>query len=258
MLVLSRGANEKVVFPTLGISVEILRIAGNRVRLGIEAPQDVPVHRQEIAERLSEKLPAVNAKAPSKPSLDHAIRNRLHSAALSLHVLHRKLEIEETSGAEAEIFKIFHELKSIESELQGDGPVPRELSHAPSHRALVVEDDDNERELLAAYLQLSGIKVDTAIDGMQAMVRLAEDVQPDVVLLDMKMPRFDGKSTIAAIRENAKFSDLKVFAVSGSDQEELGIKASASGINRWFSKPVDPRQLVDAIHEELRCESLSV
>ena len=52
MLVLSRGRNDKVVFPTLGISVEILRVAGNKVRLGIEAPQEIPVHRHEVSERI--------------------------------------------------------------------------------------------------------------------------------------------------------------------------------------------------------------
>src|SRR3990170_1989738 len=53
MLVLSRGRNDKVVFPTLGISVEILRVAGNKVRLGIEAPQEIPVHRHEVSERIA-------------------------------------------------------------------------------------------------------------------------------------------------------------------------------------------------------------
>lgn len=49
MLVLSRGRNDKVVFPTLGISVEILRVAGNKVRLGIDAPHEIPVHRHEVS-----------------------------------------------------------------------------------------------------------------------------------------------------------------------------------------------------------------
>ena len=52
MLVLSRGRNDKVVFPTLGISVEILRVAGNKVRLGIDAPHEIPVHRHEVSERM--------------------------------------------------------------------------------------------------------------------------------------------------------------------------------------------------------------
>ena len=48
MLVLSRGLNEKVVFPTLGITVDILRLAGSKVRLGIDAPREIPVMREEL------------------------------------------------------------------------------------------------------------------------------------------------------------------------------------------------------------------
>lgn len=50
MLVLSRNNRQKIVFPTLGISVEILQIKGKTVRVGIDAPVDVPVHRNEVAE----------------------------------------------------------------------------------------------------------------------------------------------------------------------------------------------------------------
>jgi len=52
MLVLSRGTRQKIVIPTLGISIEILQIAGNRVRVGIDAPIEVPVHRNEVLERM--------------------------------------------------------------------------------------------------------------------------------------------------------------------------------------------------------------
>ena len=52
MLVLSRNSHQKIVFPTLGISVEILKIKGNKVRVGINAPTSVPVHRSEVAERM--------------------------------------------------------------------------------------------------------------------------------------------------------------------------------------------------------------
>jgi carbon storage regulator CsrA len=57
MLVLSRGSQEKIVFPSLGISSEVLHVAGKKVRIGVEAPQEVPVHRGEVAERIfREKL----------------------------------------------------------------------------------------------------------------------------------------------------------------------------------------------------------
>jgi carbon storage regulator len=52
MLVLSRKCCEKIMFPTLGVSVEVVRIARNKVQLGITAPSDVSVHRQEVAQRI--------------------------------------------------------------------------------------------------------------------------------------------------------------------------------------------------------------
>src|SRR6185312_9668548 len=98
MLVLSRGRNDKVVFPTLGISVEILRVAGNKVRLGIDAPQEIPVHRHEVSERIEAngedqntlQFPAARKSAAAR--LNHDMRNRLNAAALGLHLLHRNVE----------------------------------------------------------------------------------------------------------------------------------------------------------------------
>jgi len=52
MLVLSRIDQEKIVFPTLGISIQVLHIARNKVRLGINTPSDIPIHRSEVAERI--------------------------------------------------------------------------------------------------------------------------------------------------------------------------------------------------------------
>ncbi len=251
MLVLSRGNNDKVVFPSLGISVEILRIAGNKVRLGIDAPKEIPVHRHEIAAR-DPKLH--NDAAPAaKPDreLSHSISNRLNTASLALHVLRRKLELEDAADADAVIFKVFNELRAIEEELQGPSAVGIPRTPADSYRALVVDDDDNERELLAGFLQMSGFDVDTAVDGLQAMVQLTKQERPDVVLLDMKMPRFDGSKTISAIRCNPDYQGLKVFAVSGTDSSEMDVSIGEKGVDRWFSKPLDPRNLVAAIHEEL-------
>ena len=51
MLVLSRRVNEKVIFPTLGIAIEVRRIAGNRVQLAIAAPAEIPIFRHEVLER---------------------------------------------------------------------------------------------------------------------------------------------------------------------------------------------------------------
>jgi carbon storage regulator CsrA len=285
MLVLSRGRNDKVVFPTLGISVEILRVAGNKVRLGIEAPREVPVHRHEISDRIAAqegsesgvsdpradaiiKLPSVatgdspcsdRQEGRQQREMNHGIRNRLNAAALGLHLLHCKLETDDLSEAEETIFKIFHELKSIEEQMEGSAPKKpvaglSDAGHIGAlHRALVVEDNDNERELLAGYLRVSGFDVDTAADGLQAMVRLTEHA-PDVVLLDMRMPRFDGHKTISAIRNNPEYRGMKLFAVSGMRPEDTNVSLGPSGVDRWFTKPVDPKSLLEALRDELHVE----
>jgi carbon storage regulator CsrA len=261
MLVLSRGHNDKVVFPTLGISIEILRVAGNKVRLGIEAPEEIPVHRHEICERIqasgdAEQFikfpPGRNAQIAQ---LNHHTRNRLNAAALGLHLLHRKLESDDVSDAEATILKIFKELKGIEALLDGHVQSASEQGRPAHHRALVVEDDDNERELLAGCLRMNGFDVDTAADGLQAMVRLTEHA-PDVVLLDMYMPRFDGCKTISAIRSNPDFHGMKLFAVSGSEPKDLNVALGPGGVDRWFSKPLDPNRLVDALRDELQTDRI--
>ena len=119
MLVLTRGRNDKVIFPTLGISVDVLRVAGNKVRLGIDAPKEIPIVRHEISVRKSNldskprTLPFPGESHTQPARLNHSIRNRLNSAALGLHYLHRMLEEDKTDDAEATIFRVFSELKSI-------------------------------------------------------------------------------------------------------------------------------------------------
>lgn len=265
MLVLSRGRNDKVVFPTLGISVEILRVAGNKVRLGIEAPHEIPVHRHEVSERMEANGEAETLRFPAPSEslaakLNHATRNRLNAAALGLHLLHSKIEVGDLSDAESTIFKIFNELKAIETQLDGPAQRPSRkiepkiiTNGEPHHRALVVEDDDNERELLAGCLRVSGFDVDTASDGLQAMVRLTEHA-PDVVLLDIHMPRFDGRKTISAIRNNPDYRGLKLFAVSGTRPEDVDISLGPNGVDRWFTKPLNPKALIDALRDELHTE----
>ena len=250
MLVLSRGLNDKVVFPTLGITVEILRLMGNKVRVGIDAPREIPILRQEIAERKD----AVQRQPPPDGEYGHAVRNRLQKAMLGMRLLERMLETGQVSDAEKTIFTVLNELKSLEMEFAppADAPHPAVISGA-GRRALVVEDDPYERDLLANYLTYSGFDVSTAMDGLQAMVRLAQPERPDVVLLDMKMPRFDGNKTISAIRDNPEYRALRIFAVTGTDPT-ADVRIGPLGVNRWFVKPVDPEHLVQAIKEEFSTE----
>ena len=145
MLVLSRGCNDKVVFPTLGISVEIVRIVGSRVRIGIDAPRDIPILRDEILGQ--EQLRSPERKQLSA-SLNHAVRNRLQNATLGLRLVQKMLELDKADDIESTIFKIFNDLKSLEEELAGPEIPPvakaQPAKQSKSCRALIVEDDVNE------------------------------------------------------------------------------------------------------------------
>jgi CheY-like chemotaxis protein len=180
--------------------------------------------------------------------VSHRIRNRLNAATLALHLLQKQLEAGLTRSGEATIENALHELESL------DRDVGRDLSDAAvSHarRALLVEDNSNESELLAGYLRLCGYEVDTAQDGLAAISYLRERERPDVVLLDMMMPRLDGAKTVTSIRSDPRLEGIRVFAVSGSDRESMGMEIGPRGVDRWFRKPINPRDFVAELDKHL-------
>jgi carbon storage regulator CsrA len=246
MLVLSRRQDDKIVFPNLGITVEILRIAGQSVRIGVDAPSDVRVLRHELADKLGEIATATGGATAARMS-NHQLRNRLNKAALGLHLLQRQLEVGSSKEADETLARVLSEFQSLDEVLAADKP--REFKE--NRLALLVEDDANERHLLAGFLRLSGYEVEIACDGCDALDYLAEGRQPDVVLLDMQMPRCDGPSTISAIRENPRFDDLRLFGVSGREPAEVGVTIGPDGVDRWFRKPINPQTLVNQLNRDL-------
>ena len=246
MLVLSRRQNDSIVFPNLGITVQVVRISGSTVRIGVKAPDGITVLRHEIAEDMGHELPSTGFRFPTK-ELSHRARNRLNSAMLALHLLQKQLDLGRTADAMKTLDKALLELASLDSKSEDAA-----AKEAKSVRALLVEDDANESELLAGFLQASGFSVDTADDGCKAIDYLSCHARPDVVLLDMHMPRCNGPATISAIRGNPQLEGLKIFAVSGSEPSECGVSVGPHGADRWFSKPIDPRRLVGQINADFR------
>ena len=140
MLVLSRRENEKVVFANLGVSVEVLRLAGKVVRLGIDAPAEIQILREELTDPAAAGDPSAKGTAPAAlltKTLRHTIRNRLNIASLGLQVLQRRLESGDEDAAEATIAKIFNELSEIDAVLdsskQAELARQHESSQTPAH-----------------------------------------------------------------------------------------------------------------------------
>jgi carbon storage regulator CsrA len=233
MLVLSRRPKEKVVFPTLGVTLEVCSVKGNVVRVGIEAPPSVPVLRKELTEQ-SNKIATAEHKSER-----HRLRNRLHTATLAVHLAQKQLKAGLDEEADETLTEAMREFSALDHELAAAKSKPsREI------RALLVEDNTNESALLAEFLRLHGVKVETACDGQDALDYLQSHDRPDVILLDMRMPRCDGPTTVAAIRRNIAYDGLKVFAVSGADPHECNVDSGSRGVDRWFTKPVNPAKLV--------------
>ncbi|HEY2413196.1 MAG TPA: response regulator [Pirellulaceae bacterium] len=246
MLVLSRKENEKVLFPHLGIAVQILRVAGGKARLGVEAPHDVSVVRHEIAsqEQLDEFAKQLTRSAEGA---SHKLRNELQTVLLGLCLIQKQLACGLITEAEETLSDLINHMRSIESAAR---PSARATSAAARRRALVVEDNSNERRLLAGYLALSGFDVEAVDDGVKALDYLASHERPDAVVLDMQLPRLGGADAVGVLRGDPRFRGLKVYAVSGMDQRAARVAIGPEGVDHWLSKPLDPQRLVELINAE--------
>jgi carbon storage regulator CsrA len=248
MLVLSRKENEKVLFPHLGIALQILRVGGGKVRLGIEAPDDVSIVRHEIAsdEQLAEFSERLKQKARNTT---HEVRNKLHCTLLGLCLVQKQLSRNMFEAADETLAQLMESLQGLDNEL---GKMKSNGNGHSRRKALVVEDNSNERRLLAGYLSLSGFEVEAVDDGVKALDYLASHDQPDAVVLDMQLPRLGGAAAVGVLRSDPRFRGLKVYAVSGMDREDLHVPVGPEGVDHWFTKPLDPSQLVELINSEVQ------
>lgn len=248
MLVLSRRLNEKIVFPSVPASVQAVSIKQGVVRLGIDAPGNVPVFREEVLDAGGAAM--LLEATPDLRKLNHLIRNRLNAAGVGLSLL--RLQAAQDPRVKDVLDRVESELKELQREVgkvceQG----PPASASVRTRKALLVEDNQNERELLSAFLRMANFDVDTAGDGAAALDYLHANGQPDFVLLDMMMPRCDGVTMVRTLRRDPSYDDLKIFAISGYPPEQLGIDATRVGIDRWFQKPINAEALLGELAEEV-------
>ncbi len=246
MLVLSRKSAEEIVFPALGITIRVLRTTSNTVKLGVEVPKHFQVVRGELAS--CDDL--INAIGDLKSSIDtHEMRNRLNVLLLKLELLRRA----EQKGLSTEVLELVESAAIAMSELDAEfgrlvTPVKNE-SHTPvKTRLMVVDDDANERELLAAVLSLHGFEVSAAHDGVDAIEQLNVDPIPHAVLLDLRMPRLCGEQTLRCIRSDRRLANLKVLGISGSEPRQHMLPDGLRGFDAWFPKPLDLERLVQLVN----------
>ena len=118
--------------------------------------------------------------------------------------------------------------------------MPKAVIELPLLHVLLVEDDDAQRDVLAVLLQELGCRVDIAPDGANG-TRLAARLKPDVVIMDLGLPRMDGWEAIRAIRSGATGRRLHLIVLSALSDARSRQLAFEAGCNEYMVKPADVR-----------------
>ena len=115
-------------------------------------------------------------------------------------------------------------------------------------RVLVVDDSDVIRTLISVNLEMEGFEVMTAADGQEAL-EIVHEVAPDVMTIDVKMPRMDGFDTVAALRADPRTRGLKVAMVTACAQDADVRRGQEVGVDAFVTKPFDPSTLVRTVRD---------
>ena len=118
-------------------------------------------------------------------------------------------------------------------------------------RILIVEDDDDVRDAIAALLEEQGYVVETARDGAEA-VQKVEDDPPALVISDVRMPGMDGFHLVERLREQASTADVPIILLSALDEHERRVAGLDLGADDYLGKPAHPDELLARVRVHLR------
>jgi CheY-like chemotaxis protein/anti-sigma regulatory factor (Ser/Thr protein kinase) len=134
------------------------------------------------------------------------------------------------------------------AQITSDRPRVVESARPPHRRILIVDDNLDALESLATMLKLSGNEVHTAKDGLEA-VEHAEKLRPDLVLMDIGMPRLNGRDATRRIRAEAWGKSMIIIALTGWGQEADRRASHEAGCDAHLVKPVDFAELQRLMRE---------
>jgi two-component system alkaline phosphatase synthesis response regulator PhoP len=134
-------------------------------------------------------------------------------------------------------------------------PYAPDEAKLPESKILVVDDNTQNLELLVAYLEPTGCRIATATDGIEAMEKVRTD-PPDLVLLDVMMPRMSGFEVCRKLKSDPQTRDIPICMVTALN--ELGDieRGVESGTDDFISKPVNRLELITRVKNLLRVRHL--
>ena len=127
-------------------------------------------------------------------------------------------------------------------------PAPEAVEHDAARPTLVMVVDDSVtvRKVTSRLLERNGMNVLTAKDGVDAIAQLQEH-KPDIMLLDIEMPRMDGFEVATLVRHDERLKDLPIIMITSRTGEKHRERAMAIGVNEYLGKPYQESDLLDNI-----------
>ncbi|MGH2779389.1 MAG: response regulator transcription factor [Actinomycetota bacterium] len=119
------------------------------------------------------------------------------------------------------------------------------MANAP-HRILICDDDPVILRLLQVNLELEGYEVQLAHNGEEAYEAASAEM-PDLVILDIMMPRMDGYQTVEKLKSNEKTASIPVVFLSAKAQQSDVDKGLRYGVADYLTKPFDPGELLEVV-----------
>lgn len=117
-------------------------------------------------------------------------------------------------------------------------------------KVAVVDDSKTIRRTAEMILQKAGCEVMSAEDGFSALSMIVE-FQPQVIFIDILMPRLDGYQTCSLLKQNDRFSDIPIIMLSSKDGLFDRAKARIAGSDEYLTKPFTKDEILQAIHRNL-------
>ena len=121
-------------------------------------------------------------------------------------------------------------------------------------KILYVEDNEDNVYMLSRRLKRKGFDIVVAVDGEQG-VEMASTEKPDLILMDLSLPKMDGWTATKHIKNNDELKSIPIIALSAHAMEEHKQRALDSGCNDYDTKPVDINRLLSKISEQLGVEN---
>jgi CheY-like chemotaxis protein len=124
-----------------------------------------------------------------------------------------------------------------------------------ANKVLIVDDTETMRLAEQMMLAGEGYEIDVADDGIEAINKIAIS-RPDLVLLDIMMPRMDGIECCRRIKADDRLKDIKVVMVTTKSEYERVKEAFAAGCDDYVTKPIDKNELISKLRDLMKFVSL--